>query len=1239
MPLALLALVLTALGSQEEDVFDHYDHGIHMAELQGFAELPPPFDAVRWPDTSAAYVEHTDLGDAHRWVQPEASAPIDLVIGDDGRLLAMIDVSRDQVVVRPGFESLTPLAQWFDPDMSAPEFGVSQHGKFMVEMDDGVKLTTLVYLPEGAEGPFPVILIRTPYGIASTIGGYWHHVARGYAVVIQSCRGRAYWDLDNLSEGEWELVVNEPRDGADTLEWIVEQDWCDGNIGMQGGSYVGYTQWAATMADNPALKVIVPESSMGTVFSDQPYMGGGFVLGLAYYMFWMLDEPILPGRTWTEILAHRPLVDIDEFATGNDLPQWNALLENWRNDEYWQAQDWYAADLERDFSSLQISGWFDDDFPGTRANWALMQQRGELPQRLLIGPWKHGYNRDRRLNGYSFGPDALRDDVGILKQRWYDRFLKGIENGVENTVVEYFVLGENRWRTASAWPPEEVTEQPWYFGVDGGLTSVQPAEAAGPYEYVYDPADPPRNWMSFDGMTSWQDVQSFPFDARELEARDDVLTLTSAPLEEDLTIAGDVIAVLHASTDVKDTDWWVHLSDVHPDGESVRLTVGMLRARFRHNEDARYQISGVNFREEQLLSGDLDDVVGYEISIPSIANTFLKGHRIRIAVFNALDNYSFPNSNTGSDEAHVTATVAGTMRIHHGPDTPSHVLLPVLPSAAAADELVPIVQGYVDDGLIVGAELVVIDRRKVVLHEAFGWRDREDELPMERNTLFNIRSMTKPLTGAAIQLLVDEEQLTLDMHAADVLPGFDHDRSNQITIEELLTHRSGLPLTVLTTSIDQYDDLLGMGNAAGVAGPQFEPGSKFWYSDAGSDTLGAIVEVVSGQPLDDFVTERLLEPLGMQDTLYGIDAEDPRFGRFASLYVGSPGNWQKFWQPTGAAFYPFAWGSQTLYSTPLDYARFLFMWMDGGKVGDEELLSPAAIERTLTPASEMSALGSAQRMPCGFPGLETFYGQQSVLHAPPGEPGETLPQVATVIGHSGSDGTWAWAWPERDLVVLYFTQARGQATGLRLAADIDRLLIHPREATAEADTPEAYRPYLGTYVANFARFRNEKWKVLFRDGHLALDIPSQMIVDLDDADDQGRWYFEGTRQVFLTFDRGAGSEVEILRMHQGPIELLAPREGVELGEEMDPDELARYVGEYHAAAQDITATVLIQNNRLAIDWPGETLYPMHPPDAQGVWVFLASDAWRVTFEEDDAGEITSLVYAQPGAEIPMRRVE
>src|SRR5688500_611140 len=145
------------------------------------------------------------------------------------------------------------------------------------------------------------------------------------------------------------------------------------------------------------------------------------------------------------------------------------------------------------------------------------------------------------------------------------------------------------------------------------------------------------------------------------------------------------------------------------------------------------------------------------------------------------------------------------------------------------------VEGYVKSGTIVGGELLIIKNRKTILHEAYGDRDRDDKRAMERGTIFNIRSMTKPLTGVAVQMLADEGKLSLDDPVAKYLPGFDNDKSKTITIQQLLQHRSGLPLTILKFKIDEYPDLQAQAKAIGENGPQFKPGEKFWYSDAGSD--------------------------------------------------------------------------------------------------------------------------------------------------------------------------------------------------------------------------------------------------------------------------------------------------------------------------------------------------------------------------------------------------------------------
>lgn len=656
--------------------------------------------AVGGLDQNSIYVRHGEriesVGDqkvrAYYWALEDGVEPMDIVIGPDNELIAGLDLFNDICLVQRGYENFTNLKAWTDPTITPAKFGYRDLGKIMVDMSDGVRLATLVYLPDdGTDGPYPVVFIRSPYGIGEArVGGidvWWHYCARGYALVFQAVRGTAWWDPENMSEGIWELGVNEARDGAEALAWIIKQPWCDGNIGMQGVSYLAHTQWAVAMAGNPALKCIIPEVSMGTAFGDMPYVGGGLHEGSAFYGFWLANLDILPERSWSEILRHRPLIEIDQFATGKKSSLWQALLEHHTHDDYWKQSDWYLPEYSIDVPALHIGGWFDDDFVATRRSWELMHRKHREYQRLILGPWRHRCNRDRTLNALSLGTDAVRGDIWLLKQRWYDRFLKGIDNNVEEPVVEYYVLGKDEWRISSQWPPEGMEEQKWYLHSTGqahelttdGSLSIDPPEAAEPVDtYQYDPDDPAPNWTSYGEMDEWEDIQRFPCDAQQIEVRRDVVVYTSLPLEEDLTIAGDITAVLHASCNVRDTDWWVQLSDVDQEGRSLRLTSGMLRARFRNLEDKRHHVFGSNFEKEELLSANVDDVVRYDINVPSIAVTFKKGHCIRIAVMNACDNYCFPNSNTGENEAYVTETVVGAMAIHHTPSHPSHVVLPVL---------------------------------------------------------------------------------------------------------------------------------------------------------------------------------------------------------------------------------------------------------------------------------------------------------------------------------------------------------------------------------------------------------------------------------------------------------------------------------------------------------------------------------------------------------------------------------
>jgi CubicO group peptidase (beta-lactamase class C family) len=313
--------------------------------------------------------------------------------------------------------------------------------------------------------------------------------------------------------------------------------------------------------------------------------------------------------------------------------------------------------------------------------------------------------------------------------------------------------------------------------------------------------------------------------------------------------------------------------------------------------------------------------------------------------------------------------------------------------------------------------------------------------------------MTKPIVGTAIQMLIDDGKLSLDDRVARFLPAFDNNRSDKITIEHLLMHRGGFPQASPPKPLTEYKTLRGLAEYWGKYGPdQFTPGEGFAYSDPGVDILGAIVTVVSGLPLERFVTERLFEPAGMADSFAMVDDQDPRRQRISSNHTGSPGSWFRYWKNTDGPLAPFVKGSGTTwYSTPMDYARFLALWMDGGRVGQRRLLAEATVKRALTPTSLMD-------YPTHFPGLRTFYAQLWMVYVELESPADAKP---VVFGHAGSDGTWAWAWSEHDLMVLYFTQSRGNRTGISLEQAIDRLLINPKPTpdtiSTESEAPASAR--------------------------------------------------------------------------------------------------------------------------------------------------------------------------------------
>jgi CubicO group peptidase (beta-lactamase class C family) len=439
----------------------------------------------------------------------------------------------------------------------------------------------------------------------------------------------------------------------------------------------------------------------------------------------------------------------------------------------------------------------------------------------------------------------------------------------------------------------------------------------------------------------------------------------------------------------------------------------------------------------------------------------------------------------------------------------------------ALDRLAQAVAGIVERDEAVGAEVLVIKNRRTVLHRAYGWKDRESQTAWPIDSIVCIRSMTKPLVGAAIQMLIDDGRLSLDTRAAEHVPSFDNDKCRAITVEHLLTHRSGLSLSsLLGTPLSEIDSAADVAALAGARGPDFEPGTDFNYSDDGVDTLVAIITAITGQPAEDFIRARLLEPLGMRNTILHLKADDAPRDRLVSPYAGRAKAWRRYWNPLeDEPIFPCFLGSQSAYSTAADYAQFLAMMMDDGAAGADQVLSPEAVARTRAPRSETG-------MPSALRDIAVRYGQLMTVNVSPDTHYGSF-------GHAGSDGTHAYAFPELDLIVLYLTQSRGGTSFLEFEQALDRFVLRPElfagETAPTAPAAERFEPFVGFYWLE----RGDTYAFTHvRNGVPILEFPAESAYELvpDPDGDDAHWQFRIAPQVRVVFDRDEAGDVASLSM-------------------------------------------------------------------------------------------------------------
>ena len=550
------------------------------------------------------------------------------------------------------------------------EFGIKQ------EMRDGIRLSSNIYRPDD-EGKFPVILTRSPY---MTVEGFQKRsseeakffAGHGYVFIIQDCRGK------NDSEGTFHPFFDDPTDGFDTLKWCAQQEWSNGELGTIGASYQAWNQWATAALGPPNLRTMISIVALPDPILNVPFQNGALVLWMAEWM------TIVEGKKNTDpsifdfsrLCNHLPLRTMDEVFGRKQSFIWQNWIRHPLADDYWKPSFYQNKFSRIDVPTLHVSGWYDDDLIGTHINYTGMRKLAKSKQarnnqKLIIGPWPHHVNVTRQFGEIDFGESALID-LRKIELKWFDYWLKGIDTGImQQPKVDIFTMGENVWRKTDSWPFEK-TEYTKYFIHSKGMANTSTGDGEisetgankEPYDsFTYDPSDPCPN--IYDVSRTYTMPSEGPFDQRPIERRNDVLVYSTLELDTALNITGPVKVKLFASTSARDTDFWAQLVDVFPNGYSMHLTEGIVRARYRKS-----------LEKQELL--EFERVYEFDIDLWVTSNVFQRGHRVRLDISSS----SFPkydrNPNTGNQFGLDATLKVADQRVYHDERYPSHILLPVI---------------------------------------------------------------------------------------------------------------------------------------------------------------------------------------------------------------------------------------------------------------------------------------------------------------------------------------------------------------------------------------------------------------------------------------------------------------------------------------------------------------------------------------------------------------------------------
>jgi hypothetical protein len=523
----------------------------------------------------------------------------------------------------------------------------------MIPMRDGVRLLAVIVTPRDAAGPLPMLMERTPYGArdaATGIGSYAKRIGLdGYILVLEDIRGRfgseGAFDM-NRPPRSGHVGTDESTDTYDTIDWLVKNvPNNNGKVGILGVSYPGWLTAVAAIGAHPALNAISPQAPMGDAWmGDDFFHQGAFRLSYGLEYAWMMEASTdlsvtpSPARydTFEWYLSFPTLGALAQAVGANQWPTWRRFAEHPAYDSVWRAHALPGYFTHTTVPTLTVGGWWDqEDEYGPLASYAALERSDTAGlNHLVMGPWYHGqWSGD---SGLALGNARFGRPTGVdyreLQSRWFGHWLKGQGDGkfAEATV---FDAGSNEWRTFDRWPPATAEHRRLYFGANGALGFAAPTDTGGGSNdwFVSDPAHPvpyrprpvERTYVRGSRWRRWETE-----DQRFVDGRPDVLTWQTAPLTEDVTVAGNVVAHLYASTTGTDADWVVKLIDVYPDtvpgrpemgGYELMVTGDIMRGRYRASWERPAPIPR-------------NRTLPFTVDLHQQAYTFRKGHRIMVQV-------------------------------------------------------------------------------------------------------------------------------------------------------------------------------------------------------------------------------------------------------------------------------------------------------------------------------------------------------------------------------------------------------------------------------------------------------------------------------------------------------------------------------------------------------------------------------------------------------------------------------